>query len=118
METTETPPVINESEKTSKPKRVGPRRGKDVLTQAEIRRLGPMAHVVMRLILNSALRTSDMKLAARLFDSVAPYLLKRQPLELEHSGDVTFRHIDYSRLSDDELARIREHPELVLSTEN
>jgi hypothetical protein len=107
----ETNPTSVESAITSKPKRVSPRRSKDVLSQAEIRRLGPMAHVVMRRILNSALRTKDMKLAARMFDSVAPFLLRRQPIELEHSGDVNV-HIDYSRLSLDDLAKLREHPEL------
>lgn len=77
-------PTNGESAKTSeeKKKRKGRGRGvKDTLTQAEIRRLGPMAHVVMRRLLMSAQQTRDPKVAARLFDSVAPYLLSRAPQE-------------------------------------
>jgi len=71
-------PTRQEEEKTSTPKR-----GKDVLDKKALLNLRPKAERVMQRLLNSAAQTADLRLSAKLFEAVAPYILRKQPIGID-----------------------------------
>jgi len=48
-----------------------------------VRQLGPVCHAVMEKLLMTAFKTEDSRLSARLFETVAPYLLRKQPIGID-----------------------------------